>query len=366
MQLPLQRVVYISEADPATLLWFFGGLAVVVLIAAAVRIIRGGTAPSTRSAKPSGPRRFNAWALRQAAAAYGLDHDQIAFLDGVFRRAEISDPARVMDDAAVLDRHLKKAYRSIETAAETEAAADQQKALLFSIRQAIDASKATDGRVLSSRRLPDGLSATLVGPKEETYPTRIVSAKNDRLVVEAPRGPRGDALRLPRGSKVALTFYAKGGQGYRFETSTYGTIAGPSGERLELSHSDRIAPLPSRKHLRKEISHSCTFSLARQEKRLIGARTETKTVFDDKKNFGTMMDVSIGGCAIKAALPLHAGDYLRIDFEDGHDRSVAALGRVVRTNRTGNVGGVMHIQFAKAPRRTLNAVWAMVLGYDQD
>ncbi len=81
---------------------------------------------------------------------------------------------------------------------------------------------------------------------------------------------------------------------------------------------------------------------------------------------GTIMDVSAGGCAIKSAAAIRTGEYLKVDFDDSQGRTLAVLGRTVRTNKSSGIGGIMHIQFMKVPRRALNAINAMVYGYDQD
>ncbi|MFQ3547761.1 MAG: PilZ domain-containing protein, partial [Termitinemataceae bacterium] len=111
---------------------------------------------------------------------------------------------------------------------------------------------------------------------------------------------------------------------------------------------------------------SCFFSLVRVEERKIGRKIEKRTLVDDRRSLGTILDISAGGCAIKSAAALSAGSYLKIEFDDEQDKSHAALGRVIRTNKTGTIGGIMHIQFVKIPRKTLNAINAMVYEYSQD
>lgn len=365
--LPLQ-ISYLQESDPVMGIALFAALGVLIAVLAISNIAKNGIGSSSSSfgAAPSGGRRFSRWATRKAASSYGLDGDQAALLEAIFRKAQVSDPAATMANASLLDKHFKRAFREIESAADTDAAAEENKSLLFSIRGAVESAQGSQARVVSSHRLPDGLAATLTNQKGETYPVRIVSAKGENLVVDAPRSAVGTPIRLPRGAKVFLSFYVKSSQGFRFETRCMGTQDTPRGPVLELAHSDRIAALPNRRHRRKEVRMSCYFAHVTIEERMVGRKVEKKTLVDDRRALGTVMDVSAGGCAIKSAAPLRAGEYLKIEFDDPHGRALAALGRVVRTNKAGAVGGIMHVQFVKSTRRTINAINAAVYGYDQD
>jgi len=83
----------------------------------------------------------------------------------------------------------------------------------------------------------------------------------------------------------------------------------------------------------------------------------------DKRRFaGNIMDISIGGCSIKTAVPVNNGQKLKIEFTREDDSIVAALGEVLRTNRTGT-DTILNIKFLKVPRKSLNSINAMVYEY---
>ncbi len=362
---PLQ-VSYFKESDPKTAIILFVVLGVLIAILIVLNISKNGIASagmgSGRKARP----RFSRWALKRATSSYGLDSAQTGFLEHVFRKAQVTDPESTMENLEVLDRHLKRAFHEIESNAETEAASEEEKSMLFSIRSAVDAAKGSAERIVTTRKLPDGLAAVLTGPKKETYPTRIISAKGEQLLIEAPKDAVGTTIKFARGTKLNLSFYTKSSQGHRFDSKAVGTVALPSGEAIALAHSERIAPLPSRRHPRREARISCYFSLVQILQRAQGRKTIKETIVDDRRSMGTIVDISAGGCAIKSAAALRTGEYVKLEFDDAQGRVMAAFGRVVRTNKTGAVGGVMHIQFLKTTRKTLNAINATVYGYDQE
>ena len=272
--------MYLKESDPATAMVLFGVLGVLIAILVVVNISKNGIGSTGMRSSASKTTRthFSRWALKKAASAYGLDAAQTSFLERIFRKAQVTDPETTLSNSELLDRHFKRAFRDIESSAETEAASEEEKAVLFSIRTSIDSVQGSSSRVLSTRKLPDGMAAVLTGVKGETYPTRIISAKGEKLLIETPKNTVGTAIKFSRGTKLALSFYTKTSQGYRFETKAQGTEMTPKGPALELSHSDRVAPLPNRRHRRKEARISCYFSSVQVIQRNQGRKVIKETI----------------------------------------------------------------------------------------
>jgi hypothetical protein len=365
MAFPLQ-VSYLTSSDPQVAIILLGILGIIIAVLMVKNISKHGVGTGFGSAGAQNKPRFSRRVLRRAAAPYGLDSGQTHFLEKAFRKAQVSDPAATLANTDLLDRHFKKTYRDIESSAETEAASEQDKTMLFSIRNAVESTQGASGRVASTRTIPDGTAAVLIGAKGETYPTRVISAKGDKLLIEAPKNAVGEIIKIPRGTKLTLSFYSKSSQGFRFETKAQGIESTPKGAALQLSHSSRVASLPSRRHRRKEARISCYFSLVQVVQRSQGRKIVKETIVDDRRSMGTIVDISAGGCALKSAAAMRTGEFVKVEFEDAQGRSLAAFGRIVRTNKTGSVGGVMHIQFLKTTKKTLNSINAIVYGYEQE
>lgn len=363
MILPLQTQ-YLTEGDPLLAAVLFGVLAVGIIILIGVNASRNGISTGMRGA--GGGTRFHRFAHRKAATAFGLNADQTALLEDVFRKAQVGDTAATLRNPALMDKYLRKAYRDIDSSAATDADAELSKSLLFSIRSSVESAAAAGGAVSSTRKIAEGQPTVLATPDGTKYPVRIVSAKGDELLMEVPKTAVGTPVALARGTRVSVSFYAKTNMGYRFETKVRGVIETGRGQFLALAHTERVSTLPNRRHKRKEARLACYFSLARVFVRQKGRKKVNETIVDSRKFMGTIMDISAGGCSIKTASPLKSGEYIKMEFDDVQGRTHAAFGRLVRTNRTGGVGGVMHVQFLKTTRKALNAINAYVFGYDQD
>ena len=121
-----------------------------------------------------------------------------------------------------------------------------------------------------------------------------------------------------------------------------------------------------RRFKRKQVALSCEFWLVQIQEIKSGRKSEKKMVVSPQKYRGTIMDISIGGCALKTGSTIQAGSRLKIAFENIDGQRIAALGQVIRTNRSGGTGIILHTKFLKIPQRGQNAINAMVFEYDQD
>jgi c-di-GMP-binding flagellar brake protein YcgR len=79
---------------------------------------------------------------------------------------------------------------------------------------------------------------------------------------------------------------------------------------------------------------------------------------------GTIVDISAGGLGIQSASALPAGEFIKIEFSPGGGNQ-AAFCKVIRMNKLRTVGGIMHLQFVKISRRTLNSILSYVYGYSE-
>ncbi len=359
---PLQTA-YLTEGDPVLAALLFGILGAGIFVLVVVNILRGGI--STGLGKGEGKHAFHAFAHRRAAAAFGLNRVQTTFLEEIFRKASVGDTTQVLMDSNLLDKHLHRAFKDIDSSATSDADAEQRKALLFSIRTMVESVTSMDGKISGTHQIGDNQPIVLTTATGAQYPLKVLSAKGETLLVEAPLNAMGTPVSLGRGAKVTVAFYSKTNIGYRLQTKVLGTQSTPSGNALSIAHSRQVSSLPNRKNKRREAKFSCYFAPAKIRSRKEGKRVIKDVSLTGGQLLGTIVDISAGGCAIKSASPLKAGDFLKIEFDDTHGHSHGLFGRIVRTNKAGAFGGVMHIQFIKATRRAINAINAYVYAYDE-
>ena len=137
-------------------------IAVVVIIA-----LLCATPTRGQGTRTSGPQaavhcaRPGFWALRKTAAHYGLSGEESSFLADILTPNHLNNPERIMANPAVLDKIFAKTYDRIERQAKSEAEAERDKTLLFSIRQSVEAAHSQTFQISTTRRIPSGYPATL-------------------------------------------------------------------------------------------------------------------------------------------------------------------------------------------------------------
>ena len=364
----LQDMKYFKDDDPVGAMILLIGIVSIVVISLVVHFIRNGignTGMSKGSRTAVTPRKFNSFTLHRVAASYGLDKDQSRLLEYVFRSDAVNDIERVMKNSALLDKHFKRTYKTIEKNAATEEEVQQRMARLFSLRNVIEAAPVNAGGVSSTTNVPENTPAVLSNGKE-SYPVRVLSARGPSLVIENPRNALGTIVRVPKGAKVSLSFFTKSSKGFAFESRVLGTIETPHGHGLELAHSGKPKPLVHRRFRRRQTNASCVFFLVFLDNSKANRKQPPKLVVDNRRFTGTILDISAGGCSIKTSAPVQVGTRLKIEIDYSDEALITVLGQVLRTNRSGAVGTIVHVKFLKVPRRAYNNINALVFGYDEE
>jgi len=308
------------------------------------------------------PRKFNAFTLHKIALSYGLDREQKKLLEYVFRNDGVTDPDRVMKTPALLDRHFKRTFRTIERNSTTDDDAQAHLVKLFSLRNIIESSSGTSDS--SSARLSDNTPAIL-GNGRDNYPVKILSSRGQNVVVEYPKNALGTPIRIPKGTKVTLSFFTKSSNGFSYDGTAGGAVNTDHGQGLQVTRTGEMKPLVKRRFRRKAANLRCEFNFVKVEEIGTGRKKEVKLIVDNKKFTGMIQDISVGGCALKTSAPIQAGSRLKInvDYDDSHPINV--LGQVIRTNRSA-AGTILHIKFLKVPRRAFNSISTFVFGYNDD
>jgi c-di-GMP-binding flagellar brake protein YcgR len=344
-------------------IFFIVGIVLIVIVLVVVNLLKnkgGGPAAVGGKAAPGAgtPRRFSGFTLHRIANNAGLDREQAKMLEYVLKSDGVVDPERSVNTPSLLDRHFKRTYRAIERSAATDEEAQERLSLLFATRNILEANTG-GGAVSSTRQVPDNAAAVLnVG--NDSYPVRVTSTKGESLMVENPKNALGSAVRLARGTKVSISFFTKSSRGFSFESRVVGAGDSRDGPVLQIAHSSQIKHLAQRRFRRRQGVIATDFYFVYLEE---GSRKkEKKLVVDKRRLTGNIMDISIGGCSIKTNAPVTSGTRLKIEFISEEDSTVAALGQVLRTNRSG-ASTIIHIKFLRVPRRSMNAINAYVYEY---
>ena len=359
---------YFKEDDPVGAMIFIivlGSLIVIGIISSLIRYGLGSTNIMGKRERGSAPvRRFSALTLRKIANNYGLDKDQTKILEYVFKSEGLNDPERVLANPMVLDKHFKRAYKRIERAAGTEDEALQQHALLFSVRNAIETVQNTSPA--EAPKLTENMSAVLA-VAGESYPIRILSTKGDHVIIECPVNALGSPIKINKGSKVNISFFTKTAKGFAYETTVLGNTSTSKGPALQLARLGKAKNLVQRRHKRRQVGAiPCIYHIVFVEEVGSGRKKEVKMTVDPRRYKGNLIDLSIGGCAMRTTGSVNVGTRLKLEFEDEESTQIAVLGQVLRLNRGGASSTIMHIKFTKVPRKSANAINATVFEYNEN
>jgi hypothetical protein len=362
-----ENIQYFKEDDPMAGLLLLIAIAGIVMVSFVMNLIKRGLGVGRQenpSRNPVSRRQFSIFALRRVARSCRLTREQTKLLEQIFRSTGVQEPQQVMKDLKLLDDHFKQTYKSIERTAGTEKEAQQKISLLFSLRNTIENAQRIENTITSTQQITNDSKATLI-VGNESYPVRVLSSQKETLSVECPRNTYGKSIPLSKGTRVTLSFFNESNTGYSFDTQVLGITDTAMGQTIQIAHSVRAKTLNyQRKFRRKQIAIACNFYLIFIEEANKGLKKKQKMILDKHGHSGTITDISIGGCAIKTNASVSVGSRLKIEINQADNRPMTALGQILRVNKSGVTGTIIHIKFIKVPRRTWNGINTVVFEYE--
>jgi hypothetical protein len=329
------------------------GIAVVAIIVFNLIIKKGGV---SRSGGRPGKKMFSSFAFHRLARSTGLNHEQIKMLNFVFKNDDVTDPEKSISTPALLDHHFRHAYRVIEQTAEIDEL-QHRLAVLFSTRNVLENS--TIGALSSTSEIKEDTKLIISYGKDKIN-ANVVINETDYLGIENPRNILGSHIKIPKGARLSVLFFTKNNKGFSFETRVIGFSTTHGHSTVKLAHSSQLKFLSQRRFRRRQTVLACFMNLVYVE----GSKKKQRLVVDKRRIAGNIVDISVGGCSIKTKAPVQVGVRLKIEFVFGDD-TLAALGQVLRTNRT-STATIIHIKFLKVTRKSMNLINAFVYDYIQE
>ncbi len=295
-----------------------------------------------------------------------MDANLVAFLESLIKKLKIADPLKLFTSPVALNNFIRTALSEIEKQEDAkEDAKENQKFLLFQIKQTIDRSMQEKTKTISSsRQLKLGQELIIVPQTGEKYSSYVTSNLKEFLAIQAPEQESGIELRWRQGTSVVISFLAGENDRYSFSTKVlgYNTIQGVSS--LFVQHSNSIKSARNRKFPRKAVERPAYFFPIQIVISGKGRKEKREAVIDAKKRLlGNLLDLSAGGCSLRTMSPLKPGELIRIDFETRKRKTISVFGKVIKVRRYPNKGGIMHIMFTKVTKAHLNAINEFVYGF---
>ena len=292
--------------------------------------------------------------LHKIARNIGLHNEQIRMLDYILRTDDVVEPEKSIANPALLDRHFRKTYRIIEHSSGTDEDAQRKLAILFSTRNMLENS--TIGSVANTRLLKEDTVLIITFSKEK-YEVSVLAARGENLVAESPKNVLGSQIKIPVGTPLRIVFFTKANKGFTFDTRVVGYGSFHGHHAVQLSHSAQLKFLSQRRFRRRSAVIACFLNLVYVE----GSGKKQRLIVDKRRINGSIADISVGGCSIKAMAPIQVGAKFKIEFMQ-KDVNVAALGQVLRINKAG-MSTTIHVRFLKVSQKSMNIINAYVYEY---
>ncbi|PKL07836.1 MAG: hypothetical protein CVV51_12045 [Spirochaetae bacterium HGW-Spirochaetae-7] len=358
----LAQLNFWKKDDPKEDMLFFvivGSIILASIIWSLVKAALSGKGISFGSGESKG---FSRSAFRRKAEDYGFSEGEAEFLEFYARKLGATSPQAVFGNKSQLDSFMKNTFKYIEQHAETETLAEEQKHQLFAIREALGARVSSGAAVRSTRQLKARTPLSIVTSKEAHYSTVLVVNEPKALYLEPALDAFGSPIRFGFGTKLMLYFYSGNHVGYSFQTRSRG-MSDIDGKRfLTVSHSDRIKPLPARRHQRSEVRISGRFYLMHVHAAKDKGKVVKTVQIERAAVAGIIIDLSGGGLSMQTMSPASPGEFVKVEFDLGIGPRMA-YASVVRVSKTRN-GSLMHMKFVRASRKTVNEIRSVVYGYD--
>jgi len=358
----LAQVTYWKESDPndaRIFLLVIGGIIVASIAYSLIKRLVTGQGLSIKQTKSQG---FTRSSFRRRAEEYGFSSGEAEFLEYYARKLGATSPGSIFGTKAQLDSFMRNVFKYIERHAETEELAEEQKRTLFAIRESLGARTSSGSSIRSTRQLKPKTPLSIVTAKEAHYSTILIVNESKAMYLEPPLDAFGQPIRIGFGSRLTAYFYSGAHIGYSFQSRSRGNVDIDGKKFLRITHSERIKPLPARRHQRSEVRISTRYYLvhvraAKDKGKVI------KTVQVEKAAVaGIITDISGGGMSVQTMSPANAGDFIKVEFDLGTGQR-SAYASIVRVSRT-RKGALMHLKFVKASQKTINEIRAVVYGYD--
>jgi hypothetical protein len=358
----LAQITYWKESDPRETLIFFGVLGGLIVLGILYSWLKNmaygsGTKKSSKSNKT-----FSRSSFRRKAYEAGFSDTESDFLEQYARKLGTTNPAAIFSNRTQLDSFMRSAFKYIERHADTEESAEENKARLFSLREALGMRLSSGTPIRSTRKLQARTPLSLVTAKDANYASILTANESKALYVEPALDAFGQPIKFPWLSRLTVYFYTGSHIGYSFKTRSGGMINMDGRTLLALYHSDKVIPLPSRRNQRRESRLSCHFYLVHVRAVKDRGKIVKNIQVEKAAVAGILTDLSAGGVSMQTMSPVKSGEFVKLEFDVGNGTRMA-YASVVRTNRLRN-GASMHLKFVKIARKTVNEILAYVYSYD--
>ena len=331
-----------------------------------VLLIAGLSSSRRNSRSGAGPRKFRKSTFKRRALQVGLTKTQISTLDFVRERYNVKNPYQLLANSRLLDFYLGKAIQGIDQQVSSEDMKEAQKLTLYRIKQVIERNSQRSVSINNTKQLKPNQGVTLAIGDSDRYRSKVVAILRDGIAVAVPMDITGSQIRWKKWSLIDAFFWKSNGEGYSFASKLTGYNVLKGEPCAFLQHSNKIQRAKQRRFRRKTLDRPCYFYPVRIMTLGSGKNRKKKAFVETKRSMmGTVIEISAGGCSIRASRTLDKGALIKVDFETERGTNVASYGKVVGRRKENAMSTTMHLMFTQVSRKNLNKINSFIYEYDK-
>ena len=333
-------------------------LVIVVIVVLGVFIVAARTAGKGK--KKSKRQQGTGWhTFYQIAKLRNLTKGETEIMKRLVQSYGLSKPALIFTSPHILDSCIQRAVRKLSL---QEIKGESKEDLInryYRLRNKVMRNRGVKG-ISSTRDIPEGAKLRVGVEGFGTFSLSVNKNVDGYLGISVPALPLGKMVPWNK-KKVTGSYWKENDASYNFMTRVTDVIVEEEVHSICLKHTDRIVRVQKRRYPRKSIRLPVLFTRVR----IVKEGEKKKAVVDNKdSHWGTLIDISVGGCSIETAIPFDKNTYIKAQFELKEDYKVVAYGKVRRIERNpARKMWIMHVQFTKMDKSHKNEIYAILYNY---
>ncbi|MGL4981667.1 MAG: PilZ domain-containing protein [Treponemataceae bacterium] len=295
---------------------------------------------------------------------FGFDKEERKFLFYLCKKYRIKNLAFCFKNDKEVDKLFKKIYHVMSEGK----AYDSDIEVLFLLRQKIERYRRKSTSIASSQNIARNQELSLITSQKEQYLAVVLENTPQGLVITTPRDSLKNEVIFKPLSKIGIFFRSKNFMDYIFTSRIvrYSTLQ--NANTIVLMHSNNITALKNREFRRKDLSVEARMSYAIPQidanvvKESIVQGSQVSYKISDGTFSGEIVDISAGGCCIKASRSVSVDLHVKIEIQHDLLKTEEIIGHVLHSKENKGVW-TLHVQFKKMTKKARNIIFSLVYDY---
>lgn len=310
-------------------------------------------------------KKFTKSSFIKKGVSLGLSKNEAQILTNLVVKREMKNPFLVFSSDNMLDTLLKDAIINIKRESESDAVAEAKIGTIFRIKQCLERKKDVSIKPMATTRLRAGQEVVVRVQNASRFKTKIFSNKNNAIYITTP-SKNNKIIRIKNNTPIIVLFWRKNEQEYSFLSKVIGHKEINGVDCTLLQHTNKISETQNRKHKRKIVNIPIYFYPISFITVGLGRKAKKQAVVEENNGMsGTLISLSVGGCAITTEHPANLAELVKLQFDINKNVKIWCFGKVIRVNSNFGIDYTMHIGFTKISKKNLNEINSFIFDFDE-